>query len=215
MNEHFSNLPIEKQQRIINAALKVFSRNEYKKAPMSQIAEEGNISKGLLFHYFKNKKELYLYLWQFSINLVFETLNTFNTVKTQDFFEMLKRSLFAKCSVMRKYPYIFSFLLKAYYEHEPELQQSIHNHYANASKKCEDKVLELIDKKLFRNDIDLKMMYKEIIMATDGYMYQKYHTDIIDPDDIEKDFTILIEHWRTIYYTEEAIDLLYEEKKYD
>ncbi len=50
MNDKFFNLPLEKQQRIINAAYKVFSQSSYKKAPMSEIADEGGISKALLFH---------------------------------------------------------------------------------------------------------------------------------------------------------------------
>ena len=56
MNDKFFSLPLDKQQRIINAAYKVFSQNNYKKAPMAEIASEGDISKALLFHYFTNKK---------------------------------------------------------------------------------------------------------------------------------------------------------------
>jgi len=40
MNDKFFKLPLEKQQRIINAAYKVFSQNSYRKAPMSEIADE-------------------------------------------------------------------------------------------------------------------------------------------------------------------------------
>ena len=63
MNEKFFALPEEKQQRILNAGYRVFSQNSYKKSPMSEIADEAGISKSLLFHYFRNKKELYLFLW--------------------------------------------------------------------------------------------------------------------------------------------------------
>ena len=63
MNPKFYNLPEEKQQAIINAAYRVFSQNSYKNSPMSEIASLAGISKSLLFHYFSNKKELYLFLW--------------------------------------------------------------------------------------------------------------------------------------------------------
>ena len=56
MNEKFFNLPVEKQERIINAGYRVFSQNSYKKSPMSEIADAAGISKSLLFHYFLNKK---------------------------------------------------------------------------------------------------------------------------------------------------------------
>ena len=63
MNEKFFSLPEEKQQAIINAGFRVFSQNTYKKSPVSEVAKEAGISKSLLFYYFRNKKELYLFLW--------------------------------------------------------------------------------------------------------------------------------------------------------
>lgn len=59
MNDKFFLLPEEKQQRILNAAYRVFSQNSYKKSPMSEIAAEAGISKSLLFHYFHNKQEFF------------------------------------------------------------------------------------------------------------------------------------------------------------
>ena len=108
MNDKFFKLPLEKQRRIINAAYKVFSENSYKKAPMSEIADESGISKALLFHYFTNKKELYLYLWTNAIEMTRKAVAEYKTLETDDFFEMLKRSLLSKCSLMREYPHFKS-----------------------------------------------------------------------------------------------------------
>ena len=47
-----TNLKKEKQDRMINAALKVFAMNGYQKASTDDIVKEAGISKGLLFHYF-------------------------------------------------------------------------------------------------------------------------------------------------------------------
>ena len=63
MNPRFYSLPEEKQSAILNAGFHVFSQNTYKKSPMREIADAAGISKALLFHYFHNKKELYLFLW--------------------------------------------------------------------------------------------------------------------------------------------------------
>ena len=62
MNDKFFSLPIEKQEAIVNAGFRVFSQNSYKKSPMSEIADAAGISKSLLFYYFHNKKEFYLFL---------------------------------------------------------------------------------------------------------------------------------------------------------
>jgi len=44
--------------RIIRAAVKVFARHGYFKAPVQLIAEEAGVSKGLVFWYFRSKEEL-------------------------------------------------------------------------------------------------------------------------------------------------------------
>ena len=48
MNEKFFDLKKEKQDRMINAALKVFASNGYKHASTDDIVTEAGISKGLL-----------------------------------------------------------------------------------------------------------------------------------------------------------------------
>lgn len=76
MNEKFFSLPVEKQEAIINAGFRVFSQNSYKKSPMSEIAGAAGISKSLLFHYFHNKKELYLFLWEKCARITIEELQS-------------------------------------------------------------------------------------------------------------------------------------------
>lgn len=86
MNQKFFSLPPEKQQTILNAGYRVFSRNSYKNSPMSEIAETAGISKSLLFHYFRNKKELYLYLWEKSAEISIEIMTRFGCYNRTNLF---------------------------------------------------------------------------------------------------------------------------------
>ena len=52
MNEKFFALPEEKRHQIINAAIEVFSKYDYKHASTDLIAAKAGISKGSLFYYF-------------------------------------------------------------------------------------------------------------------------------------------------------------------
>lgn len=202
MNEKFFALPTEKQQRILNAAYQVFSQHSYKKAPMSEIADAAGISKALLFHYFTNKKELYLYLWNYAIEMTRNASSAYRVLETNDFFEMLRRSLMAKCSLMRQYPHIYAFSLNAYYEEYPEIKQAIQENYSDIFQASEDKVFDKMDTSVFRTDIDLKAMYSEIFYAVDGYMLGKYRSGHILPDEIEQEISVLIGLWKTVYTTE-------------
>lgn len=204
MNDKFFDLPVQKRQRIINAAYKVFSQSSYKKAPMSEIADESGISKALLFHYFTNKKELYLYLWANAIEMTRKAIREYKTLETNDFFEMLKRSLLSKCSLMRHYPHMYAFSLRAYYETAPEVKSAIQENFSDISKASERIVFEKMDTSRFRKDIDLKTMYDEIFYAVDGYMLKKYRSNLILPAEIEREIISLIGFWEKVYTQKEA-----------
>lgn len=57
----------EKQKRIVEAALKIFSEKGFHAGSTSEIAREANVAEGTIFRHYKNKKELLL-------NLVFPAL---------------------------------------------------------------------------------------------------------------------------------------------
>lgn len=58
----FFNLDEDKKNKIIQASLKEFSQKTYIAASVNNIVEISGISKGSLYQYFQDKKDLYLYL---------------------------------------------------------------------------------------------------------------------------------------------------------
>ena len=67
MNEKFFELKKEKQDRMINGAMKVFARNGYKRASTDDMVKEAGVSKGLWFHYFGNKLGLYDFIADYAV----------------------------------------------------------------------------------------------------------------------------------------------------
>lgn len=199
MNYKFFQLPMEKQQRIINAAYKVFSENNYKKAPISEIADEGGVSKALLFHYFTNKLELYMFLWNSSIEQIHKASSEYRVTDTTDFFEMIYRSLLAKCSVIRSYPYLYQFAVKAYYEQEPKIKSSIQESFYAVNKSSENILWETVDVSKFRQDIDTRLVYQELLWTSDGYLRQMVLSGELDADKMENDFERMIGQWKKVY----------------
>lgn len=133
MNERFYALPPEKQQAIINAGYRVFSQNAYKNSPMSEIAAEAGISKSLLFHYFHNKKELYLFLWDKCAETTIEFLTRYGCYGQTELFESMERGMRAKMEIIRLYPDMGNFTIKAFYEKDAgisaAIQESYHRYY--------------------------------------------------------------------------------------
>ena len=89
MNEKFLKLPEEKQRKIIYAAIRVFAEKEYRYASTDRMAELAGISKGLLFFYFKNKKSLYLYVYDHLIGLIVRQLEDMDFKEEHDFLNCL------------------------------------------------------------------------------------------------------------------------------
>ena len=67
MNDKFFDLPKEKQDKIINGAVKIFAINGYKKASTDDMVRDTGVSKGLWFHYFENKLGLYTFVSDYII----------------------------------------------------------------------------------------------------------------------------------------------------
>lgn len=205
MNKKFYDLAQEKQDRIINAALEVFAKNSYKKAPTSEIAAKAGISKSLLFHYFKNKKELYLFLYDYVILMGIEMRDNSKIWNETDFMEIMRVSLSEKCKVCKRHMYLYVFSLQAYYEEDEEVKDDLIEKNAQLIDGSSAYLLEQIDVSKFREGTDVKMFLKTVVFAADGYMRQQIQAGNMDPDRWETEFDEIIEFWRKSYYKEEYL----------
>jgi len=120
MNEKFFDLKKEKQDRMINAALKYFGENGYKRASTDDMVREAGISKGLLFHYFGSKSGLYFFICDYSVRYLMLELTRVVSIKETDYFEVIKQIEYGKMQIMRTYPYLTGFLDKVVTEKEEE-----------------------------------------------------------------------------------------------
>ena len=116
MNEKFFDLKRDKQDRIINAGLKVFAKHGFRHATTDDIVKEAGISKGLLFHYFTNKVGVYIFLMDYSVRFLLLELSRTVKTDTKNFFELMKQMEDGKLAVLKNYPYMQAFLDKAFEE---------------------------------------------------------------------------------------------------
>ena len=192
MNEKFFSLPVQKQQAIINAGYRVFSQNSYKNSPMSEIAAAAGISKSLLFHYFHNKKELYLFLWDKCAETSIEYMTKYGAYDQAELFESMERGMRAKMEIIRLYPDMSNFTIKAFYEH-----------LVNDGKKRKKVALAACMRKMLIPGLDVAMMYREMYWASEGYLWEMVQRGDVDAAQMEKDFTRLMEFWKSVYLRKE------------
>ena len=110
MFSKFLNLDMEKQDRILNSAMKEFAQNGFEKASTNEIVKEAGISKGLLFHYFKDKKNLFLFLYDYCIEAGMKEFYEKVNLDERDFFIRLNQIISIKFELLDKYPEMFRFI---------------------------------------------------------------------------------------------------------
>ena len=199
MNSKFYSLPRERQSAILNAGFHVFSQNSYKKSPMSEIADAAGISKALLFHYFHNKKDLYLFLWDTCCRITVEEMTRSGAYEQTELFRSMDYGMRAKIRLMRQYPDIGVFAVRAFYEKDPEVSADIQKSMGQYLNTHAAKKLQKLDLEDFIPGIDLQMMYREMYWASEGCLWEYIQRGDINVDAMEKDFRRLLAFWKEIY----------------
>ena len=107
-----SRIDPDKRMRIINAAIEEFASLPYEKASTNNIVKNAGISKGLLFHYFSSKKDLYEAMIGFVIHTLYHEIVEKIDWEETDLFERIKQIAIIKLEYSQLYPHMFDFLLK-------------------------------------------------------------------------------------------------------
>ena len=142
MNEKFFDLKKEKQDRMINAALKAFAIEGYQHGSTDDIVRDAGVSKGLLFHYFTSKLGLYSFLYDYSVRFFMLEVDSEIDRNESNFYILYSQFVKAQANSMRQYPYLQMFLHSAETETDQEAAVAImerkavlHNMYAGIMKK--------------------------------------------------------------------------------
>lgn len=181
MNEKFFDLKKEKQDRMINAALKVFALNGYAHASTDDIVKEAGISKGLLFHYFISKLGLYTFIYDYSVKYTVLELSTGVAKNETDYFELIWQMRSAQLQVMRTYPYMLLFLHESNKENVSEAllateeKRSVLPHHYN-------QIIRRADITRFKSEADTDRLTRMIDFTIDGLLAEQFVNGSFQPD---------------------------------
>ncbi len=179
MNDKFFNLKREKQDRFINAALKIFSEHGYQKASTDDIVKEAGISKGLLFHYFESKLGLYEFVYNYSTKLLMMEFGSVVSQGRVDFFELQKQMEEAKRNIMISYPYMNVFVEKAFREESFDVLSVV----AGSMDQYSDELAAIYaraDIAGFKEGIDPSAILKLCLFVSDGVLNEQFRNGNID-----------------------------------
>ncbi len=202
MNESFRLLCEEKQNRIRNAAMMVFSQNSYRKASTDDIAAQAGISKGLLFYHFKTKKELYCDMYEYCCERIYHAVEAIGAMNETDFFERNRLIVQARLNAAARNPYLLDFGLRAYYETDPLICESI---TAINSRILSDGLAQLsdhLDTSKFRSQADIPRAIKMIVWIGDGLIKERLQQGALDTDLLRDEVAAYFDLMKIGFYCE-------------
>ena len=194
MNDKFFDLKKEKQDRMINGALKIFALNGYQKASTDDIVKEAGISKGLLFHYFGSKAGLYIFVYEYSSRYMSMELQRAISLRERDLFRLLMQMEDAKNVLLRNYPYMQKFLFGQEVPEEEDIKDKVKDFTGLVASAMEE-VLQRADYDRILDDVDKKLLVRSVNYVTRGLM-ETALTEKLDPDFVHKEAVAYCEMMR-------------------
>jgi len=182
MYETFEKLPESRRKHILEICIEEFAHNGYQNTSTNTIVKRLGISKGLLFLYFKSKKDLYLYLADYlaevTVDYFFQTSEYDETKGSIDIFDNLGG--YYK-ELLQEKPDYMMFMLEAFLGTPVDLRAEVENRHG----KAHDHIMEHLNTDGFRKNVDLQAAVN-LIHLTTFHIGQMIFKDPIEIGDIKK-----------------------------
>ncbi len=199
MNSKFFDLKKEKQDRMINAALKVFALQGYRHASTDDMVREAGISKGLLFHYFGSKLGLYSFIYDYSVRYMTLELKASVSSKETDLFEIIRQMECSKMQAMRGYPYMQQFLNRSMKEDVSEALLAIEEK-RTALTETYDTILKRADLSLLPSGVDAGKLCKILTFTINGLMTERFEDASFQPEMLYEEMKEYIDMMKHMVY---------------
>jgi len=174
---------------IVEAALNEFACQGFEKASTNSIIKAAGVSKGLLFHYFKNKKQLFLYVVDEVLEYIFSYFDERLKEIPRNIIDGIIKANMMKIEFAAAHPMKQKFLSEAFLDPPEEIKEDI----KIREKKMQDRYMPYVtgevDKGAFREGVDPKRAV-ELVMIVVNALAEKYIKGFMQSKDKDGSFLI-------------------------
>lgn len=199
-------MPEDKRDKLLDACYFLFGKNGYKNTSVNSIVKEAGISKGLLYHYFVSKEELYKDLLAYSSDKFMKEYLDNVDASARDFLERIRSLTMLKFNMLKETPNLLNYFSSLTNEEAPEIKEI----RMQLTKEIEVNYKELafgnLDYSLFREDIDVALAIESITVSLEqlGNKLKLKHfingEYTISDDEFSRELTKYIDFFRTSFY---------------
>ena len=165
--ETFLNLDEQKQKKIIKETMKEFSEKGYKNGNIGAIAKNAGVSKGSMYQYFDDKKELCLYCIKLACDISFEYVN--NAIKDcydMSIFDYMYFSYKKAWTLFKDEREVYVFLQNISLDVKSEISSDVFNIFIKESEPSFKQIMQMIENNkkqgLMRSDISTENIFSYI-----------------------------------------------------
>ena len=173
------------KEEILDTCLSVFAEQGYDKTSTTMLAEASGISRALIFHHFKSKKDLYLSLLDRCFEKGSMVIGFDSVSENQNFFEVKDRISIKKFKYYKENPNLYKVIVEAFYNTPDELKADIESKYGRLIEERDKMQEQLFENVPLRDNVDRKKAYKLIKLTLD-YFENKYVSELADDKELNE-----------------------------
>ena len=163
-----TRLPEDKRWRILDAAIREFAEEGYEKASTNAIAKEAGIAKGLLFHHFGSKKDLFLWVFDYCVDHYLQYFLDNLGELPPDLLDRLIKWATLKVRTLAKDPLMYRLSVTAVQDVPDELKPDLMRRYTEVSGRLMPVFLKDIDFSRLRKGLDPQRAVQFALLALNG-----------------------------------------------
>ena len=204
--ERFENLPEGRRRIVVDAAIEVFGDKDYAHASTADIARRAGVSKSQLFFYFRNKKDLYLYVLTAVTRRVAEAVVDERWYQIDDFFEVMRYAATRKASFAGLSPRVMSFFVRAFYLGHRDVSGPLDAFMKDAVPAMVRTYLGHVRWERFRDDVDPMRVVRMLVWCGDGYLHERLRGGgEFDMEAMLSEFLVWLDWLKRATYKEEYL----------
>lgn len=199
---HGAETADDKRKRVIEVALREFAEHGYARASTNAITEAAGVSKGLLFHYFGSKKELYLDVLRYCVAHATEWAAQRRQVEkpAADLMERLLESGVRKLRYAVEHPVESKVVIDAFTETPPALKAEIAALGESIRPVAMDRWRDDLDASLFRPGVSIDKATQVVMIFLEGLRARARDLSTGDPQVFAAMFAEVREYFELLKY---------------
>jgi len=155
-----------KHQKILHAAIKIFSEKGFYNSRVSEIAKEANVADGTIYLYFKNKDDILISLFEEEFGKIVQNMRA-ALEKEKDALQKIKRFAITHLSLVTKHPHLGEVMGVEVRQSTKFMKEYVNKPFIEYLNIIRSVVIEGQEKGLLRKDLTPGVMKRAFFGALD------------------------------------------------